>query len=187
MVASALFLVVLTLVFQLFLPALRAWKDGQKRSEVGQSLLLTSDWLGEDVIRSSPGSITLTPEGALVMKCAQGQTTDDSNPFNLMVGYWQEGSDLYRSTQVLSDPDAEVSGMTMADLAMLRDKRRVASGVTAFEVTTPQAWRVDLHLAVEREGRKGELRTGYASIYAPLDLEMADANASATPAAPISP
>lgn len=179
MVASTLALVVLTLVVTIFIPALRAWTDGQKRSEVGQSLLITSGWLREDVVRCSPGSLKLTDEGVLVMKCAMGQTVDHNNPFSQQVAYWQEGSDLFRSTLMLADPDSE----TVPNLAGVRtwpDRRKVAGYVTDFEVLIPQGWRLELFLAVDKEGRKGEIRTGYSSIYAPFDLEIAAENETET-------
>jgi hypothetical protein len=180
MVASALALVVLTLVIQLFIPALRAWSDGQKRSEVGQNLLLTTGWLGEDVVRCSPGSLRLTDEGALVMKCAMGQTTDHNNPFSQLVAYWLEEGEIFRATLSLSDPEVEPS-VTLADLRILKDRRRVADDVTTFDITVPQPWRLNVHLAVDKLGRKGEIRTAYSSIYAPFDLEMAEANETPAP------
>jgi prepilin-type N-terminal cleavage/methylation domain-containing protein len=187
LVGSVLMLVVLTLVIQIFIPALRAWADGQKRAEVGQSLLLTSNWLGEDVVRSAPDSLRVTDEGVLILKCALGQTTDHNNPFTQLVAYWQEGGrmvdgemvdvSLYRASQLLSDPEA-VPSVTLADVRSWKDRRRVASDVTTFEVEIPQPWRLNLHLVVKRLGRQGEIRTGYSSIYAPLDLEIAADNAT---------
>ena len=175
MVASTLALVVLTLVIEIFIPALRAWTDGQKRSEVGQSLLVTSGWLREDVVRCAPGSLKLTDEGVLVMKCAMGQTVDHNNPFSQQVAYWKEEGDVFRATVMSDDPNAEPS-VTLSDVRARQDRRRVAANVTAFEVVIPQGWRMELHLAVEKEGRKGEIRTAYSSIYAPLDLEIAAEN-----------
>ena len=176
MVASTLALLVLGLTVQLLVPALRAWTDGQKRSEVGQSVLMTTTWIGDDVVRSSPGSVLLTPEGTLVLKCALGQTIDHNNPFSQLIAYWQEDGNLYRTAQNLSDPDAVLPPTTIADLKNLPDKRRVASGVTKFEVAlnpdTP--WLVGLTLEVEKEGRKGAIVTSYSSVYAPSDRENLD-------------
>lgn len=180
MVASTLALVVLTLVIQLFIPALRAWSDSQRRSEVGQNLLVTTSWLGEDVVRCSPGSLKLTPEGALVMRCAMGQTVDHNNPFSQLVAYWLEEGEVFRATTMLSDPEAEPA-VTLADLKGLTERRRVANQVTAFELTIPQPWRLEVHLAVDKEGRKGEVRTAYSSIYAPFDIELAEANEEQRP------
>lgn len=172
LVASVLALMVLTLAVQLFFPAMRAWSDGQKRSEVGQSVLITSTWIGDDVVRSSPGSVSLTPEGTLVMKCALGQTTDHNNPFSQLVAYWQDQGNLYRSTQTLGNPEV-VPPTTLAALRAVTDKRRVASGVTKFEISLnpEEPWMVGLLLEVEKEGRKGAIATSYSSIYAPADRE----------------
>lgn len=172
LVASVLALMVLTLAVQLFFPAMRAWSDGQKRSEVGQSVLITSTWIGDDVVRSSPGSVSLTPEGTLVMKCALGQTTDHNNPFSQLVAYWQDQGNLYRSAQTLVNPEV-MPPTTLAALRAVADKRRVASGVTKFEVSLnpEEPWMVGLLLEVEKEGRKGAIATSYSSIYAPADRE----------------
>lgn len=177
LVASALASVVLSLVVQLLIPALRAWTDGQKRSEVGQSLLVTTSWLGEDVLRSSPSSLRLIGEHALVMKCAAGQTVDHNNPFSQAVGYWLEDGQIFRSTRTLADPEAELPPLVLDELKAMPDKRRVATNVTTFEIVIPQPWRIDLRLAVDKHGRKGEVKTAYSSIYAPFDLEMAAENA----------
>lgn len=176
LVASTLALLALGLCLTLFFPALRAWKDGQKRSEVGQSVLMTSTWFGDDVIRSSPGSIQVTPEGIVVMKCALGQTVSHENPFSQSVAYWQEGGALYRTTKTLADSETAPPS-TLAELQALPDRRRVASGVTSFEVVVnpEQPWLVSLALEVEKEGRKGAISTGYSSIYAPSDREVLEA------------
>ncbi len=182
LVASVLALLVLSLAIQLFFPAMRAWSDGQKRSEVGQSVLMTSTWIGDDVVRSSPGSVSLTPEGTLVMKCALGQTTDHNNPFSQLVAYWQEDGNLYRSVQTLADSEAPLPPTTLAALRNVTDKRRVASGVTKFEISLneDEPWLVGLLLEVEKEGRKGAIATSYSSIYAPADREKL-ARATPTP------
>ena len=184
LVGSVLLLVVIALVAQLLIPALRAWSDGQKRAEVGQSVLLASSWLGEDVARSLPGSIRLTDEGVLVMQCALGQTTDHNNPFSQTVAYWLEGGrevdgerveeSLFRASRS-GELEAEPS-VLLTDVQAWPDRRRVAADVIAFAVEIPQPWRLELHLAVSKLGRKGELRTGFSSIYAPLDLEIATSN-----------
>lgn len=179
--AATLALVVLTLVVTIFIPALRAWTDGQKRSEVGQGLLVSTGWLREDVVRSSPGSLKLTDEGVLVMKCALGQTVDHNNPFSQQVAYWREDDDLFRATLTLVDPDTEAIP-SLADVRAWPDRRRVAGHLTEFLVTIPNGWRLELQLAVEKEGRKGEIRTGFSSIYAPFDLEIAGMNETPPPA-----
>ena len=173
MVASTLALLAIGLCISLFFPAMRAWKDGQKRSEVGQSVLMTSTWLGDDVVRSSPGSLQITPEGSVVMKCALGQTVNHENPFSQSVAYWRDGGELYRSTKILADSEAAVPS-TLAEIQALTDRRRVASGVTKFEVVInpEQPWLVSLDLEVEKDGRKGAISTGYSSIYAPSDREI---------------
>ncbi len=176
MVASTLALLAIGLCLTLFFPAMRAWKDGQKRSEVGQSVLMTSTWFGDDVVRSSPGSIQLTPEGIVVMKCAQGQTVNHENPFSQSVAYWQEDGALYRTTKVLADSETTPPS-TLAEIKALPDRRRVASGVTKFEVLVnpEQPWLVSVALEVEKDGRKGTISTAYSSIYAPADREILEA------------
>jgi hypothetical protein len=180
MVAATLALLVLTLVVQLFIPALRSWSDSQRRSEVSQNLLVTTSWLGEDVVRCSPGSLKLTPEGALVMRCAMGQTVDHNNPFSQLVAYWLEAGEVFRASTMLSDPEAEPP-VTLAELKGLPEQRRVANQVTAFELTIPQPWRLEVRLALDKEGRRGEIRTSYSSIYAPFDIELAEANEERQP------
>lgn len=179
-VASALGLVILTLLLQLFIPALRAWNDGQRRSEVGQSLLLSSKWLEDDILRCSPGSLELTEEEALVMKCALGQIEDYNNNFTEFVAYWCEDGDLYRATLQLDSPDAEPS-LLLADLKALKNLRKVASGVEQFEVQVLNGWSAIVHLAVDKMGRRSEIRTAYSSIYAPFDLKIAEANETREP------
>lgn len=183
-VASTLALMLLTLVTQLFIPALRAWSDGQKRSEVGQSLLVTSNWLQDDILRSAPGSLKLTEDGIFIMKCALGQVEGYDNPFSQLVAYWLEDGDVYRATLPWDDPEAEPS-LALSDLQTLKDKRKVATDVTTFDIEIPHRWRVTLHLAIDKMGRTGELRTAFSSVYAPLDLELAEANEKAPPPKPV--
>lgn len=175
-VASTLALLVLLLGFQLFLPAMRAWTDGHKRSEVSQGLLVTSKWVGDDVLRSAPGSLKLSSEDVLSMKCSLGQTDGQDNKFDQFVVYWVDQGELYRGHQIVPDDQPDPS-VALADLSNLEGRRRVASDVTSFEVTLPQSWRVELHLGVDKLGRTGELRTSFSSIYAPFDLEIAEAEA----------
>lgn len=173
LVASTLALLVLTLTVRLLIPALRAWSDGQKRSEVSQSVLITSGWIGDDVTRAAPNSIALTPEGSLVMRCARGQTVDHTNPFSEQVAYWQEQGHLYRTVQPLSEPDAEPPLTTLSALRAAPDRRRVASGVTRFEIElNPETpWLVGLSFEVDKQGRKAAILTSFCSIYAPADRE----------------
>ncbi len=177
MVASSLALVVLLVVVQLFIPALRAWTDGQQRSEIGQNLLITTQWMGDDISRSAPGSARLTDEGVLVMKCALGQTVDHSNPFSEFVTYWRDDDVLYRSTQTLGSSEDPLPSASLADLAALPDRRKIASGLTAFDVTFPREWRVELHLAMKKLERTGEIQTAFSSIYAPFDIATAELDA----------
>lgn len=173
LVASTLALLVLTLTIRLLIPALRAWSDGQRRSEVSQSVLMTSGWIGDDVTRAAPNSISLTPEGSLVMRCSRGQTVDHTNPFSELVVYWQEQGQLYRTVQQLNEGEDELPLTTIAALAAVPDRRRVASGVTKFEIElNPETpWLVGLALEVDRLGRKGAILTSFSSIYAPADRE----------------
>ncbi len=181
MVAGTLAFLVLTLVFQLFLPALRAWSDGQRRAEVGQSLLVTSTWIGDDVVRSNPSSLNVTADNFLVMQCAQGPTISSENPFNQFIVYSLEnGTDLYRSVKPLADGETPPTP-TLSEVQSWKDRRRVGSNLTLFAVTVPQEWRVDLHLTLDKDGRKGEMKTGFASIYGPLDPSVADPSPSPTP------
>lgn len=172
-IASALALVALLVGFQLFVPALKAWSDGQKRSEVSQGLLVTSNWIGDDVLRSSPGSLVVTPEGALVMRTSLGQRDSGVAQFDQFVVYWVREGDLFRSHQALGDSDPEPSTFG-ADLDALPGKRRLSSNVTDFEPVVLQDWQISLYLAVNKLGRRGEIRTAFTSIYAPFDLEIAE-------------
>lgn len=175
MVAGGLGLLVLTLVFQLFLPALRAWSDGQRRAEVGQSLLVTSTWVGDDVLRSSPGSMNVTADNILFMQCAEGPTVSSDNPFSQFVVYSLEsGGNLYRSVKQLGEGETPPTP-TLSEIRSWKDRRKVGSNLTLFEVAVPQEWRLDLHLTLDKDGRKGEYRTGFASIYGPLDPGIAEA------------
>lgn len=177
LVASSLALVVLLVLVQLFIPALRAWTDGQQRSEIGQNLLITTQWLGDDITRSAPGSARLTDEGVLVMKCALGQTVDDSNPFSEFVAYWRDDDILYRSVQTLASSDDPVPTATLAELAAVDNRRKIASGLTAFDVTIPREWRVQIHIAMKKLERSGEIQTAFTSIYAPFDISTAELDA----------
>lgn len=173
LVASTLALLVLTLTVRLLFPALRAWSDGQKRSEVSQSVLITSGWLDDDVTQAAPNSIALTPEGSLIMRCARGQTVDHTNPFLKLVAYWQEQGHLYRTVQQLNESEGEIPATTLAALRAAPDRRRVASGVTRFEIElNPETpWLVGLAFEVDKEGRKAAILTSFCSIYAPVDRE----------------
>lgn len=168
-VASFVMSILLTVMVKVLIPALRAWTDGQRRSEVGQSLLVTSSWLGDDIVRSAPDSVALNEEGILGMRCALGQQESHENEFKEVVAYWIVDKALYRADNTL---DASASGAPMLTLAQLDDfetKRRVGSGIEVFEVKVVAPWRVEVHLLVEKEGRTAELRTGFSSIYAPFD------------------
>lgn len=181
MVASVLALLVLTLIFQLFLPALRAWSDGQRRAEVGQSLLVTSTWIGDDVVRSSPGSLDNSTANMLIMHCSLGPTDTADNPFNQRVVYTlEDGGDLYRSVKELVDGESPPLP-TPAEVKIWKDRRRVGSNLTLFQALVPQEWRIELHMMLDKEGRKGEMKTGFASIYGPLDPAIAEATPTPEP------
>lgn len=168
-VASFVMSILLTVMVKVLIPALRAWSDGQKRSEVGQSLLVTSSWLGDDIVRSAPDSIILNDEGILGMRCALGQQESYENEFKEVVAYWVVDKELYRADNTL---DASATGapvLTLPQLEEFESKRRVGSGVEVFEVTVVAPWRVEVHLIVEKEGRSAEIRSGFSSIYAPFD------------------
>jgi hypothetical protein len=173
-VASFLLSLVLLVTVNVLVPALNAWSDGQRRSEVSQGLMLAANWLGDDVTRSSPNSIKLTDEGVLVMQCALNQQADDSNEFNEMVAYWVEGKELFRGDRTLGEAGPTPPEVTIGELSGLESKRRIASGVEEFKVEIVQAWRIELHLRIERNGREGELQTSYSSIYAPFDPNVAE-------------
>ncbi len=172
-VASTLALVVLLVGFQLFLPAMRAWTDGQKRSEVSQGLLVTTNWIGDDVLRSSPGSLGVTPEGALFMRSSQGQRDSGETRFDQFVVYWVSEGELFRSYQTLNENDP-LPSTAASVLNSLPNKRRLSSNVTRFTATVVRDWQVNLYLAVDKLGRQGEIRTAFTSVYAPFDLEIAE-------------
>lgn len=173
-VASFVFSLLMTVAIKVLIPALNAWSDGQKRSEVSQSLLLTANWLGDDVVRSSPDSIQTTDEGLLVMKCALGQQADHTNEFKELVVYWEENGDLFRGDKTLATPGAGPTTIARDELDTLESKRRIASDLELFEVTVVQPWRVELHLRVLRDGRQGEIRTSFTSMYAPFDPNIVE-------------
>ena len=94
-VATFVMSMLLVVSVKVLIPALRAWTDGQKRSEVGQSLLVTSSWIGDDVIRSAPESMIVTEdEGIFGMRCALGQQESFENEFRELVAYWVDEKTL---------------------------------------------------------------------------------------------
>lgn len=171
-VATFVMSILLLVAVQVLIPALRAWSDGQKRSEVSQSLLVTANWIGDDVLRSSPNSLLVNDEGVLVMRCTAQNPADDSNEFTEMVAYWLEGDELFRGTRSASAGESEPP-ITIAELGGFNTKRRIASGVVDFKPVVERAWLIDLTLKLDKNGRPGELKTSYASIYAPLDPNIA--------------
>lgn len=177
-VASFVISILLAVAVQVLIPAMRAWGDGQKRSELSQGLLVTANWIADDVLRCSPNSLDLTDQGVLVMRTSRGLHDDDKNNFSEVVAYWVAEGTLYRGNR---DDGAGINTgpppLTLADVGNLRGKRRVASGVTTFEVEVVQPWRIDLHLVVERGGRRAEIQTSYSSMYAPFDPNLAEASA----------
>lgn len=178
LVASFVFSLLMAVAFKVLVPALRAWSDGQRRSEVSQSLLVTANWLGDDIVRSSPDSIQKTPEGILVMRCALGQQTDHNNEFDQLVAYWEENGDLFRGSKTLPPGSTGPPQLTLADLDSLESKRRVGSSLDLFDITVTQPWRVDVHLKVLKEGRKGEILTSFSSMYAPFDPNVVEEDMS---------
>lgn len=165
--------VLLTVLLTVLVPAMRAWTDGQKRSELGQSLLVTTSWLGDDIVRSAKDSISLNDQGMLIMRCALGQQDSHENEFNETVVYWIEGKELFRADKSTSGSGSGSPEITPEDLETFDSQRKVASGVEVFEVNVVKPWRVDLYMKVEKNGRSAEIRTGYSSIYAPLDPNKA--------------
>lgn len=175
-VASFVLSILLLVAAKVFAPAMRAWADGQKRSEVSQSLLVTANWIGDDVVRSSPGSLVYTAEQVLGMKCSLGQSKDENNPFNQVVAYWREKDELFRGDDIVTgvDDPALPPNLTKADLPKMATHRRVSSQVKDFGVEVVQPWRIVLHLQLERDGRSAVLETSYSSIYAPFDPNIAE-------------
>lgn len=174
LVASFVFSLLMTVAFQVLVPALRAWTDGQRRSEVSQSLLVTANWLGDDIVRSSPDSIQMTAENILVMRCALGQQADHNNEFDQLVAYWEKSGELFRGSKTLPPGTSGLGQLTMAELNTLKSKRRVGSNLELFDVKVTQPWKVDLHLKVLNEGRKGEILTSFSSMYAPFDPNVVE-------------
>ncbi|MCA9775669.1 MAG: prepilin-type N-terminal cleavage/methylation domain-containing protein [Candidatus Eremiobacteraeota bacterium] len=168
-VASFVMSILLTVMVKVLVPALRAWSDGQKRSEVGQSLLVTTSWLGDDIVRSAPDSLSVNEEGILGMRCALGQQESYENEFKEVVAYWIVEKELYRADKTLDESASGAPLLTLEELQSFESKRRVGSGVEVFEVTAVTPWRVDVHLVVEKDGRSAEIRTGFSSMYAPFD------------------
>jgi type II secretory pathway component PulJ len=168
-VATFVMSMLLVVSVKVFIPAMRAWSDGQKRSEVGQSLLVTTSWLGDDVVRSAPDSMELTEEGILGMRCALGQQESFENEFKELVAYWIVEKVMYRADKTLETAGTGPPVLTLVDLETFESTRRVGSGVEVFEVEVVQPWRMEIHLVVEKDGRSAEIRTGFSSMYAPFD------------------
>lgn len=173
-VASFLLSLLLAVAVKVMIPALRAWTEGQKRSEVSQGLLVTANWVGDDVQRSAPDSIKMNDEGVLVMRCALGQQADHTNEFDQMVAYWAEDGELYRASETLAPGGSGPPEITLTDLAALKSRRRVASDLEEFEVTVVQPWRIDLYMKLKRDERVGEIRTSFSSMYAPFDPKVVE-------------
>ena len=178
MVASVLLLLVLLVAVQILIPALRAWTDGQKRSEVSQGLLVTSNWLAEDVIRAAPDSMRLTSDDVLLMRCALGQETDHTNEFKEVVAFWVENETLYRATHLLAVPSAGLPTFSLGEVQLWTTRRTLATGVKKFEVNVINPWRLEFALSLEKQGRLGETKSSFSSIYAPLDASIAESEDS---------
>jgi type II secretory pathway component PulJ len=169
-VATFVMSMLLVVSVKVLIPALRAWTDGQKRSEVGQSLLVTSSWIGDDVIRSAPESMIVTEdEGIFGMRCALGQQESFENEFRELVAYWVDEKTLYRADKTLDSGGTGPPELLLEDLETFESKRRVGSGIETFEVNVVHPWRMEVHIVVEKDGRSAEIRTGFSSIYAPFD------------------
>lgn len=177
-VASFVMSILLAVAVKVLVPAMRAWGDGQKRSEASQSALVTANWIGDDMLRSSPGSVEVTPEGILVMKCTPGQTHDHTTAFSNAVAYWLEGTELFRGSQDLSalpdDEPGKPPSITIADAVKLDSKRKIASHVRAFQPAVVQPWRITLNIEIDRGGRTVVINTSFSSIYAPFDPNLAE-------------
>lgn len=180
-VATFILSLLLTVVIQVMLPALRAWSEGQKRSEVTQGALVTATWLGDDVLRSSPNSMLVNDEGILVMRCASGQQVDHTNDFNQLVAYWREGEDLYRADTVLTTAVSGPANVTLAEVADFDTRRRVASGVTTFDIDLTRPWRLDLDLELQKGGRRAGIQTSFTSMYTPFDTNLAEPTPTPSP------
>jgi hypothetical protein len=176
MVASFVLSLLLMVAVQLLIPALRAWTDGQQRSEISQSLLVTTNWIGDDVLRSAPDSLRVTDEGVLVMRCSEGPKDDHKNEFNQLVAYWETGGELFRGEHTLGSEGSGPPEITLAELGSLQTVRRVAFDLTSFEAEVVQPWRVELNLKIAKGERNGELQTSFASMYAPFDPNIAEEN-----------
>ncbi|MFA5507241.1 MAG: hypothetical protein WC314_00360 [Vulcanimicrobiota bacterium] len=171
-VAFFLTSVLFTVVITVLVPALRAWTDGQKRSELGQSLVVALNWLGDDIGRAAKDSIVLTEQGVLLMKCTPARPQTHEVEFNEVVVYWLDGSDLLRAQKISPDEDPGPPPLAVGEHLSLDTRRRVASGVEVFEVQVPNPWRVEVRMVVKNDDRSAEARSGFSSIYAPLDPEI---------------
>ena len=168
-VATFVMSILLVVSVKILIPALHAWSDGQKRSEVGQSLLVTTSWIGDDVVRSAPDSMELTEEGILAMRCALGQQESFENEFRELVAYWVSEKVMYRADDTQDAGGTGPPMLMMDDLEAFESTRRVGSGVEVFEVDVVQPWRMEIHLVVTKDERSAEIRTGFSSMYAPFD------------------
>ena len=174
------------------LPALRAWSDGQKRSELTQSALVVSNWIRQDFLRSSPDSAQADDKGMLTLDCAIKKRESHESEFSEQVIYWREGRNIRRASQnkVVNDPDFLTA--TLEDLAGFDSVRRLSAHVapdeldsegqtrSSYEIqigaNTP--WRATLYLKLQKEDRVAEIQTSFSSIYAPFDAKFVETDNS---------
>lgn len=174
MVSAFVFSLLMTVVFQVFVPAMRAWSDGQRRSEASQGLLVTTNWIGDDIVRSSPDSLTVNEQGLFYMTCTLGAQEDYTADFNELVVYWVKDKVLYRAHRSMGEGSSAPLDLTMDEVTGFNSVRRMATGVELFEVKLEVPWRADIHMKVKKDGRESELRTAFSSIFAPFDPNVAE-------------
>ena len=112
------------------------------------------------------------------MRCAASTPTDENNEFSEAVAYWLDEKELFRGVLGSTGVSGTPPETDLTELGGLRTKRRIASGVESFEVTltASRPWQVLVQIELERDGRRGAIRTAFSSIYAPLDPNVASRN-----------
>ncbi len=164
--AASLCLLLLSVLFNLFIPALRMWVEGQRRAEAGQQLALAYARLKEDLAQSVPRSLTITEERRLSMVCQQQATEGYHLITDQEVLYGCNDGVLWRATT----PDSDLQSLRpWEDPASTSGgpSRPVARGVKEWQVALPQPWQCSVRLELESYGHSVVLLTTVASLYAP--------------------
>lgn len=190
LVASSVLSLILLVTTRVMIPALKAWSDGQKRSELTQNALVFSNWMRGDFLRSSPDSTEIDNNGNLVLNCALQQANSHELDFSERVIYWRNDTNIRRASQNHRTDKPNNPVATLDDLSNFDSVRRLTANVAPDEIdSTGQTvssyqvrinpntpWRVTLYLKLQKEQRIAEVQTSFSSIYAPFDTNIAEAD-----------